>query len=319
MPLPIGDTIGILADNLRIRKSVLPIPAKGATAWAKNLGLPRGGKTVLYTGLMYQLIPYIAAMSTFQEKIEDSFLADMIGLGRQVNRLVNVSAFMARPQAKTKEQYNQVLRDIAKLLRVAGVEFGYLYEDELYSGALIYDLGVDDLFEAHARKVYATFKKYGVKDVITVDPHTTNMLRSVYPSLIKGYDLEVRSYLEVLAQADLRPVRELRTEVVLHDSCVYARCENMLDPQRTLLTKAGCVVCEPGYTGKFTHCCGGPAESLFPQKAKKLAVQRLEQLQEAGEHGVTMCPICLVNLQKAAGPGLELQDISGYLTRAYSE
>jgi Fe-S oxidoreductase len=199
------------------------------------------------------------------------------------------------------------------------VEFGYLYGDELYSGALIYDLGVDDVFEAHARRVYDTFKKHGVKNVITVDPHTTNMLRSVYPSLIKGYDLKIQSYLEVLVEAGLRPVRELGIEVVLHDSCVYARGEKMLDPQRTLLANAGCVVREPGSTGKFTQCCGGPAESLFPQKAKKLAGQRVQQLQEAGEHCITMCPICLVNLQKAAGPDLELQDISGYLTRAYSE
>jgi len=319
MPLPIGDTIGILADNLRLRKSVLPISGRSATAWAEGLGLSRGGETVLYTGLMYQLIPYIAAMSSFQEKIEDSFLRDMIGLGRQVNRFLNISAFMAFPKAATQKRYNQVLRDIARLLSFAGAEFGYLYEDDLYSGALIYDLGVDDLFEAHARRVYANFKKYGVKNVITVDPHTTNMLRSVYPSLIRGYDLKVQSYLEVLAAAGLRPVRELKTQVVLHDSCVYARYEGVLEPQRSLLTQAGCSIQEPGLTGSFTQCCGGPAESLFPQKAKNLAGQRVEQLRQAGDRVVTMCPICLVNLEKAAGQGLDLQDISGYLARAYTE
>ncbi|HUW63239.1 MAG TPA: (Fe-S)-binding protein [Spirochaetia bacterium] len=317
MPLPTGPTIGILADNLRLRRSVLPLSRKSAMRWSAGLGLPRGGETVLYTGLMYQLIPYIAAMSGFQEKIENSFLAGFIGLGRRTNRLVNISAPMAMPGAATKERYNRVLRDIAGLLSAAGVEFGYLYADELYSGALIYDLGVDDLFEGHARRVYDTFRKYGVKNVITVDPHTTNMLRSVYPSLLKGYDLKVQSYLEVLAARGLRPVRELAADVVLHDSCVYARYENVLAPQRTLLTRAGLTVREPRGAGKFTHCCGGPAESLFPQKAKKVARRRVDQLKEAGGHGVTMCPICLVNLQKAAGPELDLQDISGYLAQAY--
>jgi Fe-S oxidoreductase len=317
MPLPIGDTIGILADNLRIRKSVIPMSAKSATVWAKGLGIPQGGETVLYTGLMYQMIPYITAMNAAQEKVEGSFLAGMIGLGRQVNRLVNISAFMARPAAATKERYNRMLRNIASLLRSAGVEFGYLYGDEIYSGALIYDLGVDDLFAAHAHRVYDSLKKYGVKNVITVDPHTTNMMRSVYPSLIRGYDLKAQSYLEVLAESDLRPARELEMEVVLHDSCIYARQENVLEPQRTLLTRAGCTVHEPGDTGKFTRCCGGPVESLFPQKARKIASQRVEQLQAAGGHGVTMCPICLVNLKKVAGPGLDLQDISVYLAQAY--
>jgi Fe-S oxidoreductase len=286
--------------------------------WAKGLGIPQGGETVLYTGLMYQMIPYITAMNAAQEKIEDSFLAGMIGLGRQVNRLVNISAFMARPSAATKERYNGMLRNIASLLRLAGVEFGYLYGDEIYSGALIYDLGVDDLFAAHARRVYDSLKKYGVKKVITVDPHTTNMMRSVYPSLIKGYDLKAQSYLEVLAESDLRPAQELKMEVVLHDSCIYARQENVLDPQRALLTRAGCAVHEPVDTGKFTRCCGGPVESLFPQKARKIAGQRVEQLQAAGGYAVTMCPICLVNLKKAAGPGLDLQDISVYLSQAYA-
>lgn len=318
MPLPIGATIGILADNLRIRKSVLPISGKNATRWAEGLDLPRGGETVLYTGLMYQLIPYITAMSAAEEKVENSFLAGMVGLGRLANRLINISAFMAHPSAAMKKHYNQMLRNIAGLLTAAGVKFGYLYGDELYSGALIYDLGDDDLFAAHARLVYDSFRRHGVKNVITVDPHTTNMMRSVYPTLIPGYDLTVRTYLEVLAETGLQPVREMDTEVVLHDSCVYARYENVLDPQRTLLTRAGCTVHEPSQTGKFTHCCGGPAESLFPQKARKVAGERVQQLREAGTAGVTMCPVCLVNLQKEAGSELDLQDISVYLSRAYA-
>ena len=57
MPLPTRDVVGILADNLRLRGSVLPIPARRATRWARELDLPRGGETVLYTGMMYQLVP----------------------------------------------------------------------------------------------------------------------------------------------------------------------------------------------------------------------------------------------------------------------
>ena len=44
MPLPIGDTIGILADNLRIRKSVIPMSAKNATVWARAWVSRRAGQ-----------------------------------------------------------------------------------------------------------------------------------------------------------------------------------------------------------------------------------------------------------------------------------
>ncbi|OAT79426.1 (Fe-S)-binding protein [Desulfotomaculum copahuensis] len=317
MALPTGETIGILADNLRLRNSVLPIPGKNATRWAGGLGIPRGGETVLYTGMMYQLIPYIEAVNKSQEKIEDTWLVNFIKVGRLMNRVINISGFMGRPSKSLQADYNKMLANIARLLRQAGVEFGYLYEDELYSGALIYDLGMDDVLAAHAQKVYAIFKKYGVKNLITVDPHTTNMLRSVYPALIKGYDLKVKSYLEVLVERDIKPKHSLGAEVAIHDSCVYARYENVLNEQRTLLAGAGVKVSEPPGAGLFTHCCGGPAESLFPKKAKQKARERVEQIKSVAQNGVTMCPICFVNLQKAARGEIKLDDISNYLVRAY--
>lgn len=317
MPLPIGDTIGILADNLRLRGSVLPISARDATRWARGLNIPKGGETVLYTGLGYQLIPHIAAISRAQGKLENSRLASFIRVGRLANRVVNVSAFMARPSQGMRQAFDRILADIALLLKEAGVAYGYLYEDELYSGALIHDLGVDDVLAAHARKVYAVFKRHGVKNVITVDPHTTNMLRSVYPSLIPRYDLQVKSYLEVLAERNITPRIKLDAEVALHDSCVYARYENILDEHRTLLARAGVTVKDPPDSGRFTLCCGGPLESLFPGKAVERARVRVEQLRQASRRAVTLCPICLVNLRKAAGDDFPIEDISGYLARAY--
>jgi len=317
MPLPIGDTIGILADNLRLRQSVLPIAARDATRWARGLNLPRGGKTVLYTGLMFQLIPYIEEMSRVEEKLGDSWLAGFTRVGRMVNRVVNISTFMARPSAQVRAAYDEILVDVAGLLKQAGVDYGYLYEDELYSGALIHDLGMDEVLAEHARKVHAVLKKHGVENVITIDPHTTNMLRSVYPTVIEGYDLRVRSYLEVLAERGMKPNRSLTGEVVIHDSCVFARYENVIDQPRALLSGAGLTVREPEDAGRYTWCCGGPVESLYPKKARGNAEKRVEQLRQEAQVGVTMCPICYVNLQKAAGETMRFHDLSHYLRQAY--
>jgi len=51
--------------------------------------------------------------------------------------------------------------------------------------------GVDDVFIAHAHIVYDRLKEHGVRRVITVDPHTTNMLRTVYAEVIDNYNPEV--------------------------------------------------------------------------------------------------------------------------------
>lgn len=317
MALPMGDTIGILADNLRLGGSVLPIPWKRATKWSRGLNLPRGGETVLYTGQMYQLTPYIEAMVRAQERISDSRLAGFTKLGRRLNRAVNISAVMARPPAQKRAVYDKILIDVADVLRQSGVEFGYLYQDDLYSGALAYDLGLDGIVARHAQRVHAAFKRNGVKRVITVDPHTTNMLRSVYPTLIDGYDIEVSSYLEVLARRSLTLRTPLQGTVALHDSCVFARYEDVVEEPRTLLNGTGIEVREPGNTGRFTSCCGGPVESLYPEKALANSQRRVEQLRRAAPQGVTMCPLCLVNLRRGAGDSMLFEDISAYLRRAY--
>lgn len=322
MPLPTGDVIGILGDNLRLRKSVLPLSTRVATKWTEGLDLPRGGETVLYTGLMYQLIPYIEGLVKAEIKFGDSWLGEYTGLGRRVNRMLNISAFMARPSAAERAVYDQVPVNVVHLLRKAGVQFGALYEDDLYSGALAYDLGLDEVVVEHAKKVHAAFKARGVKTVITIDPHTTTMLRSVYPKILSGYDVEVKSYLEVLVEkgfgANGHTARALSGEIVVHDSCVFARYEGIVDEPRELLAAAGLTVRDPENSGRRTWCCGGPVESLYPAKAIANAEKRVAQLREAAPDAVTMCPMCFVNLSNAAGDTMRFKDISQYLRAAYA-
>ena len=317
MPLPTGDVIGILADNLRLRRSVLPISGRSATRWARGLNLPRGGETVVYTGLMYQLIPYIEGLVKAEKSLGDSWLSNLTGMARGINKVINVSTFMVWPSAKMKALFDQVPINVARLLEQAGVDLGYLYKDDLYSGALAHDLGLDEVVAEHARRVYAAFKKHGVKTVITIDPHTTNMLRSVYPKLIPGYDINVKNYLEVLAEKGLVPKQALGGEVVIHDPCVFARYEGIVDVPRTLLAATGLTLLEPEKSGRMTWCCGGPAESLYPAKALANAKKRVEQLKAAGNEVITMCPMCYVNLNDAAAGSVTVSDISQYLRRAF--
>jgi Fe-S oxidoreductase len=318
MPLPIGNVLGILADNLERRKGVVPLSPRKATAWAEGLDIPVGGETVIYTGQMYQLIPSINSMANWMAKFEDSWLTRFFRVGRNINKAVNLSWFMALGSWREQKAYNGLLRNIAYLLRTAGEEFGYLYEQELYSGALLFDEGVDDIFTEQAYRVYRTFKSNGVKRVITVDPHTTNMLKSVYPRVIDSYNLEVKSYLEALVERDFVSIKPLDLDIVIHDPCVYARYEGVIDEPRHLLKNAGVRIHEPELSGKLTHCCGGPLESLFPNKAHAIGAKRVEQLADCSNQVATMCPICLANLKRAAGMTLEIKDISEYLFDACS-
>jgi Fe-S oxidoreductase len=212
-----------------------------------------------------------------------------------------------------------VPRNVAVLLKQAGVSFGILYEDDLYSGALAYDLGLDEVFARHAARVAALFKRYGIRRVITVDPHTTHVLRTIYPKVVPDFDVTVQHYLEVLEERAPAPFRRMAGAVAIHDSCVLARHEGVTEAPRALLRRVGLQVREPEHHGRQTWCCGGPAESLFPERARAQAERRVGELEAAGPVGVTMCPICFVNLSKAAGDRFRLSDISEVLVSAYEQ
>ncbi len=319
MTLPRKHILGILADNLRLRDSVMPLSGRRLTAWARGLNLPRGGETVLYTGHMYQMMPALASLEAGLALAEKIHLTRFMGLGRWVNRLLNVSTFMTWPSGREQRAYDSRLAAIAKRLLQAKVPFGYLYEKELYSGALLHDLGVESGFRDHALKVWNLLQSQGVKRVITVDPHTTDMLREVYPHYCPGYSLEVKNYLEVLAESAARS-REavagtLNRAVALHDSCLYARVLGIVEPPRQLLDQARCREVVHDNSRAATYCCGGPLESLFPRKAETVARARIEQLVQTGCKSIAaMCPICLHNLRKAAaGKGVEVSDLSELL------
>ncbi|MDE1821377.1 MAG: (Fe-S)-binding protein [Euryarchaeota archaeon] len=317
MPTPIKHTLGMLSDNLRKRKSVLPLSRRRLLSWTKGLDLPRGGATVLYTGQMYQMVPAINAMTERLSKMEGSWMSSYFGLARSMNRLFNLAGLMARGDPREAREYSGYLRNIVALLRAAHVEFGYLYEDDLYAGALAHDEGLDDALKAHAQRVQTLLREHGVREVITIDPHTTDMLRTVYPKILEGFDLKVRTYLEVLEEARPEPVKRLSESVTIHDSCIYARREGVIEQPRDLLRRGGVTIHEVERSAKATQCCGGPIEMLFPGKSREVAAQRVDQLAKASQRVVTLCPLCLANLRRAAPAEIEIADVSAYLARAY--
>jgi Fe-S oxidoreductase len=312
-----ADIIGILTDNLRLRGSIIPLSRRAATGWATGLDLPRGGRTVLYTGQLFQLMPYLEVLSRSRAMIADSPLAKLSGLGRQVNKVVSITPFMGIPSQKDRKRYDKVLIDVVAVLREAGVQPGYLYEDDLYNAALVHDFGEDEVVRIQARRIRDRLHKHNVEEVITVDPHTTTMMRAVLPSMVSGFDVTVRSYLEVLSSLGPSATRSLDETVTIHDSCLFARAEGVIDQPRDLLRGGGVTVVEPVRSGQLTWCCGGPAESLFPERAAANAAVRVGQLRAAAGTAVTMCPVCMVNLDKAAEGSMQVRDISDYLRRAY--
>ncbi|ABL88509.1 protein of unknown function DUF224, cysteine-rich region domain protein [Pyrobaculum islandicum DSM 4184] len=287
----------IVVDSLN--KSWLPFPIDEGLCESWKRGLESANSsTALYTSCMYHLAPVIEKAVESLEK----YGATRGGLRSSLAAIAakTFGGVLLKPDRAEVGRADEVLKRIYGLLRKSGVEFRLL-DREIYSGALLYELGLVDDFAAYARRVALFFKERGIKRIITVDPHTHYVLEKIYPKYVDGFDIEVVSYLDLI-----KPGGVTLKGFAIHDSCLYARFLGRYDAVRKLLA-AGEPVEDPFVTGRETaQCCGGPVESLFPDVARKVAETRVRELSRLSKRVVLLCPICYVNLKRASGGGLEL-------------
>ena len=301
------DIIELLADNVRKTRGPFGIPKFMSNRWWKKATMSHSGDTLLFTGLMYQFVPFIEKATSYLEKYEDSKWADYVPYGRYVPKYLSGIGLALITSPSEKKKSSQILENIVKILQKSQVDFTYRPDLDDYSGILLYDLGDQENFIKHAKYVAGKLKKAGIKKLITVDPHTTYALKVLYPKYI-GERFEVKTYFELLNLTSNNGLRR----VTLHDPCFYGRYLELSDVPRKVLSGLGVECVEVRNSGEFTSCCGGPAESISPKLSKEVVDRRLEELQATGEPLVAMCPICLGALKKE---GAQVEDLSALICR----
>jgi Fe-S oxidoreductase len=306
------DIIDLIAANVRKTRNPFGVPNSRFNTWWRDAAgfTRRPGDALLFTGLMYQAIPYIAATTRYLERLEGSRWADYLrfsrffpgsSLGRGLSVLTSGAA---------KKKFDGILKTICRVLKKSGVDFFYHPDMDFYSGILLYDLGDQEVFVEHARLVARTLKLHGVRKVITVDPHTTYALKELYPQYT-GETLEVHPYFTLL-QCCAPSGGNGRPPVAIHDPCFYGRYLELSEKPRQVLRSLGLEYVEVRNCGEFTSCCGGPAESVSPALNREILGGRAAELKASGAPVVTFCPICLANLLKA---GLPVEDLASLVGR----
>ena len=229
--------------------------------------------------------------------------------------------FKALGSRELKLKGNNALRGIVSALEALDQKPAYLYEDEPYSGVLLYDLGLDEYIEDHIKKVYSLLKSHNVKKVIGVDPHTVFMLKEIYPKYVDDYDIEVKHYLEILSENKdaLRKncKKDIEKEFVIHDSCYLTRELGIIEQVRAVSSCLGIDLVEPENTKLDTACCGGPIEYAFRDLTEKVSETRIKELSNVSKNIIVECPICLINLRRYEKEmGIKVWDIGELLFEA---
>ncbi len=301
------DIIETLANNVKQTTSPFGIPKFMVNKWHKDVDLPKEGEYLLMTGLMYQFAPFIEKSTQYLEKYEGTRMASMLKYARYIPSYLSGIGLAMMTSGKEKKNAGQALKDIVTLLKKSKVNFGYRSDLDNYSGILLYDMGDQKGFVAHAKKIAKKLQDAGVKKIITVDPHTAYAVKELFPKYT-GISFEVKSYFELL---DLES-KDSGIEITLHDPCFFGRYLALSDVPRKVLKNMGIAISDIRNQGEFTSCCGGPAESISPKLSNEIMEKRAMELKEPGKPIVAYCPICLGNLKKS---GAQVEDLSAILVR----
>jgi len=315
---PLTQIILTLLDNIRKSGNPVGVPSDKLSGWAR--GVEQGNSSViLYSGCEFQLVPYFLPLV---DRLKKSGLVNskLLNLTFRLKSFgLDLVGLFASLTAKDSDYYNELVRKHLLLLRKVKSDIAILPE-ELYPGTLLYEFGFIEEFTEQAKKVSKIFKERGVKSIITISPHSLEMLRSVYPSFVEGFDFEVIHYLELLTKyaSNLRLSVKEPTSVTIHDPCHLARSMSIVEEPRAILNLVrGVELREVPFANKrWTTCCGAPIETFLPLLTEGISQKRIRELKESGaEIALTLCPFCHANLRNVSSTsGLHIMDFVDFLS-----
>ena len=302
-------TIELLREN--ILDSMHPFRLKNADCgiWCDRDPKP----IILYSGCLY---------ATMQIVLSKERILKMVTSNPDKSILVQLAAIYARlgPVYRrfmrvSRGRLVDIMYKAMKILERLGFEVGCL-KDEPYAGMLLYELGFLEDFKEYVNKVYEIFKKHGVEEVITLDPHVYEALKYIYPEYIGNYDLKVHNFIDLVISAYDEGRISFKNvdgeKIVFHDPCHYSKSKyrRIIDEPRYLLRAMGYEIVEPMRTREMSMCCGGPIETYFSTLAREVAKRRLKELKSLGTKYVAVaCPICLTSFLSVSEGSNQIMDL----------
>jgi len=226
-----------------------------------------------------------------------------------------------------EERSMKVARSVAKLLKLAGVNFAILGAEESCCGEPARRLGNEYLFQTQVAKNIEILKSYNVKKIVTACPHCYNTLKNEYPQF--GGEFKVSHHTQFIAglfqTGKIRAIKGLGGIVTYHDPCYLGRYNDIYQPPRQILSHMPdltAVEMKPNKTKSF--CCGGGGGRMWLEEpaGQRVSELRLEQAMATKASVIaTACPYCLQMLDdairtKEMTESLKVKDIAELVAEA---
>jgi Fe-S oxidoreductase len=200
----------------------------------------------------------------------------------------------------------EIARSVTGVLQQAGISFGILADGLASDGNDVKAMGETALFEDLAEKNIGILSQHNVAKIITLSPHSLNVLKNDYPDL--GGQYQVFHYTQVLAFAtgglDLAAAGS-EVNIVFHDPCYLGRHNADYESARMILRAVpGARLVEMDRHRKNALCCGGGGGNFFTDLLSggddTPARVRVREAAAADAQIIAVaCPLCAVMLEDA--------------------
>jgi len=195
-------------------------------------------------------------------------------------------------------------RNLVRVLEAAGVDYGFIGEEEKHCGSEARRLGEEGLFEYFDEENTELFGKYDVNRIVCLSPHCFNSFKNEYQNI----PVPVHHYTELVAglieDKKLEFSKEIGAQVVFHDPCYLGKKNNIFDEPRYILSQMpGVETAEFFRSKERSLCCEGGGGKMWVEsesKEQRLAETRIMDAKDLGAKIVAVsCPFCLLTLEDA--------------------
>jgi len=238
------------------------------------------------------------------------------------------------------ERNQKVARSLARVLEAADVDYGILYEDEVYDGNDIRRMGEELLYVTQAAQLIGAFEACEFDTIVCTDPHAYNTIVNEYSDFdfgewaddpmmdvpVDGYwnadgAYDVKHYTQVVADlvesGTLDVPGTLSYTATYHDPCHLGRYNEVFETPRQLVEETGCELHEMPRNRADSFCCGGGGGGLWmdfdedPKPSEERLREALEDTDagDAIEKFVVACPMCMTMYEDGRKTGGFEEDI----------
>ena len=207
-----------------------------------------------------------------------------------------------------------IAKNLVKVLNKAGVDYGFIGDDEACCSSEVYalgELGEEGLFEMMVEDNTELLNSYEAKRIVAISPHCFSVFKNQYP----GLKAEVIHYThlvgEILEDKKIELKKDLPQRIVFHDPCFLGKQNGVFDEPRFILSQIpGSELVEFDRKKERSLCCEGGGGKMWVEtesKTERLAETRVKDAKELGATLLAVaCPFCVLTMDDALkAKGLE--------------